>query len=135
MLADPLVLYSAIDRTAAQLHAGTDSTISLVCTGRSPTSSTYRYEFSSSHFIEVFVGHQYGKRNRYTVRVTESELVTDPIDSSKNSVRTESAYFVVDRSLLGASTSSVSLQTMLGVFLLKPSDVANAAAAVLQGQT
>jgi hypothetical protein len=27
------------------------------------------------------------------------------------------------------------LQTMLGVFLLKPSDVANAAAAVLQGQT
>jgi hypothetical protein len=122
MFADPLSLQdvaaTAIDSSA---FYGTGAQyLSFVCTGRSPTNSTYRYTVSSSHYIDLFIGHQYGKRNRFTVRLTENELVTDPIDSTKNSVKSSTAYIVIDRSLLGAGTNERHMQHILANVLFTP---------------
>jgi hypothetical protein len=122
MFADPLTVVSAIDRTSAQLHAGTDGSLTFACTGRGPTSSTYRYDVSATHWYEVFVGHQNGRRNRSTIRFTESEVVADPIDTTKNSVNTMSAYVVIDKSLIGATSSVDSLLMMLASCLFDGSD-------------
>jgi len=134
MLADPLILES-VNALGATAYSAGHSTWSFVCTGRGPTSSTYRYSVSSSHYIDIFVGHQYGKRNRFTIRLTETELVTDPIDSTKNSVKTSTAYVVVDRSLLGAGTNETKMLQSLAYVCNTFSDAPSLVSLILGGQT
>jgi len=134
MFPDPNPVTFVLATSTATIFAGATNQ-DFVCTGRGPTSSTYRYTISDSHFIDMTIGHQYGKRNRYTVRFTESELVADPINPSVNSLKTSTAYVVVDRSLLGAGTNQTKLLNALGVFLLTTTTEDASMVAVLNGET
>lgn len=122
MLADPYVACATFGRTSAQLVTDRATAQNFVRTGTGPTSATYRYTISSSHYIDMFVGRQVGKRSRYTVRFTESELVADPMNSELNSVKTSTAYVVVDRSVLGAGSNETLMLNALAFLLYKPSD-------------
>jgi hypothetical protein len=133
MLDDPLVLISHVGAATTDISA--DDFFSMVCTGRGPTSSTYRYDISATHWIEAFIGHQYGRRNRYTARLTESEVVADPIDSTKNSILTESVYVVCDRALTGATSNQTKMLTSLAMFLLAGTDFSAPFVRVLGGET
>jgi hypothetical protein len=81
------------------------------------------------------VGHQEGKRNRSTVRLTERELVTDPMDSSINSIKVSSCYFVADIGVLGSGTNWTGLLHALSYFLFCPTDAPQIAARVVSGET
>jgi len=136
MFADPLVLAGGTwGRTAAQLITDEGSRPNYVCTGRGLTNSTYRYVFDDSHYIDVFIGHQLGKRRRYTVRLTENELVPDLINTELNAVKSTTAYLVVDRSVLGAGTSEVQMFAALAGMLITPSDQDAQVLRVLNGET
>lgn len=138
MFADPYVAVftSATALTDALLSGAGMVAQNFVCTGRGPTSSTYRYTVSSSHFIDMLISRQAGKRTRYTVRFTESELVADPIDSSVNSVKTATIYFVADVGVLGTTTNWQKLCNSLATdFLLKSTDGTPGVDLLLQGQT
>lgn len=117
--------------------AGTGSvTQDFVCTGRGPTSSTYRYTISSSHYIDLLISRQVSKRSRYTVRFTESELVADPINSELNAVKTSTIYVVADIGVLGIGTNWQKMLNALAVnFLVKPTDDPQAFDQVLAGET
>jgi hypothetical protein len=108
----------------------------FVCTGRGPTSSTYRYTVSSTHWIDLFIGRQIGKRNRYTVRLTERELVTDPIDTTINSVKTSSIFVIGDVGVLGVGTNWDKMCHMLAAnYLFDATDDQVWFNAVVNGET
>jgi len=140
MLEDPRVssVTAANTATSANVLAGTGfATYSFVCTGRGPTSSTYRYTVSSSHYIDLTVSRQVGKRTRATVRLTESELVADPINSELNSVKTSTIYIVADVGPLGTGTNWDKMSNILALdFLMKGFDfTADMTTRVLAGET
>jgi hypothetical protein len=137
MFADPLVLdwIPATALTDALTDGAGAVTVAFACTGRGPNSSTYRYDYDGAHFIEVFVGHLFGKRNRYTVRLTETELVPDPVDPSINSKKVTSAFIVVDQSLLGANAGRVFILHALAGFLWKTTGGTQVFNRVLAGET
>jgi hypothetical protein len=122
MFADPLILVSTIDRTNAELLAGAELYTTFACTGRGPNSSTYRCDYSPTHWLEVFIGNQSGRRKRSTVRLTESEVVADPLEDTKNSVKTNTMSIVIDNSLLGPGTKFDDCAQMLSFFLYSGSD-------------
>jgi hypothetical protein len=137
MLADPTygTSVSATAITAAALAGAGVGLLGFAATGRGLTNSTYRYNISSSHFIDMFVGRQVSKRARFTIRLTETELVADPIEPAKNQVKTSTAYIVIDRSLLGAGSNEVQMNNILAHFLIKPVDANSFASSVLNGHT
>jgi hypothetical protein len=79
--------------------------MSYQCTGRGLNSSTYRHTVDSTHWIDLLVGRQEGKRTRYTARFTERELVSDPMNDNLNSVKTSTVYIVADVGPLGVGTN------------------------------
>jgi len=126
MLDDPINLrvVAPTGATAAVAISGAgSSTFSFERIGVGPTSANYRYTVSSSHYIDMFVGRQVGKsRTRYTVRLTERELVADPINSDLNSVNTATAYIVADVGVLGTTTNWAKMLHGLATFLYDPTD-------------
>lgn len=115
LFADPLVLYKTAPTgaTSAVALSGAGATsYSFVCTGRSPTSSTYRYTVDSTSFIELFIGRMTGKRNRWTVRFNYSVLVPTVVDVTINEVRVSTVYIVVDYPIIGTGGAA----TMQGIF-------------------
>jgi hypothetical protein len=137
MLADPLVLIRTMPTALNNaLLGGTGVAYrSFAATGRGPTSSTYRSVISSTNSIDCFVGHQLGKRERYTVRLTENELVANPVEPTKNSVKTSTIYIVVDRSLLGAGAHEEECLNAMAYLAIKPADVAALIQRVLARET
>jgi hypothetical protein len=138
LFADPFVLVVGAPTgatTAVALTGAGAAFMSFACISRGPTSSTYRYVISSTHWVDLFVGHQEGKRNRSTVRLTERELVTDPMDSSINSIKVSSCYFVADVGVLGSGTNWAGLLHALSYLLYGPSDAVQIAARVVSGET
>jgi hypothetical protein len=137
MFTDPFVFTTtmATAATDANTFAGAGSaTTSFVCTGRGPTSSTYRATYSSTNYVDLLISRQVGKRNRYTVRLTETELVPDPINSELNTQKTSTVYVVADVGVLGTGTHWVQACNVLARFLLTL-DTAKRLDYVLQGQT
>jgi hypothetical protein len=108
---------------AAAFEGAGSASASFACISRGPFQSTYRYTISSSNWIDLMIGRQEGKRNRYTVRLTERDIVSDPMNDSLNSVRTMSAYVVVDVGPLGYSANLVKMLHGLASFLYDASDV------------
>lgn len=137
MFADPngLIVTFATGLTDAVAYGAGYTFVNAPATGRSPTSSTYRYAYSSTNFIDVFIGHQEGKRNRYTVRLTETELVPDPVDSTKNVQKTTTYYVVCDRSHLGDATHARTMTNTLASWLMKTNDGSPKFDRVLAGET
>jgi hypothetical protein len=138
MFADPLVLPAAYAdaATIANVLQGTGfSANSFVCTGRGPSSSTYRLDYSSSHRLDILISVQKGKRTRSTVRITETELVTDPINSELNSAKTATMYIVADVGVLGTTTYFTTMGNYLARFLFTGEDFAPLIVRVLAGET
>jgi hypothetical protein len=137
MFADPIIVLDVSPTawtTASSTGAGSD-VMTLPCIARGPTSSTYRYAISSSHYIDLLIGRQVGKRSRYTFRVTETELVTDPINSELNSVKTSTIYCVADVGVLGVGSNWEKIGTLVGALLLKKADGATALSRLIAGET
>jgi hypothetical protein len=138
MFADPHILYVVPPTNGTTTNAVTGagySSFSFVCTGRGPLSSTYRYTISTSHWIDLFIGRQEGKVTRSTVRLVERELVTDPMDSSINSVKVSSCYVVVSLGPLGAGTNLLKMLHGLAVMMYDSQDDTQQIARVLAGET
>jgi hypothetical protein len=138
MLTDPLVTSNALatNATTANVFTGGGSSVfAFVCTGRGPNSSTYRYSVSSSHYIDLLVSNQKGRRTRSTVRLTEYELVADPINDTLNSVKTSTLYLVADVGPLGVGTNWTGLRNTLVRFLFKGPDLDGYLANVVTGET
>lgn len=127
MLDDPYDLYVVppTGATAAVTLTGAGSEkFTFVKTGIGPLSSTYRYSVSSSHYVDMLMSRQIGKRNRYTVRLTETELVPDPINSELNTQKTATIYAVADIGPLGTTTNFEKLMHGLASVFYDPSDAA-----------
>lgn len=71
---------------------------SLPATERNGQSSVYKKDDDT---YRLTIGHQYGKRNRFTVRVDAQKTAPDPLVASNNQVYTLSAYLVVDKPPVG----------------------------------
>jgi DNA mismatch repair protein MutH len=95
----------------------------------------YRYAISTSHFIDLTIGRQAGRRTRYTFRLTETELVADPINSELNSLKTSTIYCVADVGVLGVGTNWTKMGTLLGALLLQKADGATALSRLIAGET
>jgi hypothetical protein len=138
MLADPLVLVT--DWTAITAEGG--EVLTLPATERAADHSSYQYTEPDAETWKAFVGHQYGKRNRYTARVLVSGLVPDLLISGNSSLVSQSCYVVFDCPTSGPvnfNTSGKSTaQVMMHVIgsLLHSVDTADPAfMRVLNGET
>jgi hypothetical protein len=99
MLADPLVLTTKW--TTITPDASRDKT--FACIERASDHSLYRFtEATEGTTHDIFVGHQVGRRNRYTVRYNLSGLTPDLIVDGNNSRFSQSVYLVVDVPTSGA---------------------------------
>jgi len=72
---------------------------------------------SSGEDVTVFIGHQFNRRNRTTVRFTISKVVADPL-SGLNTLASNSYYFVADKSPIFAPAQESKAIAMVGSFLL-----------------
>lgn len=139
MFADPIVLPLAIPTAASNsaVFTGAGSTTqSFVCTGRGPTSSTYKIMISgTTHWIDLLISRQVGKRSRYTVRLTEYELVADPINDGLNSQRSFTVYLVLDAGVLGVGSNYAGMCQALSRFLYSTSDGPRLLDSILGGAT
>ncbi len=59
------------------------------------------YFSSSDGATKLRISHQYGKRNRHTVRLDYQKTAADPLVSGSNAVYSMSAYLVVDAPVSG----------------------------------
>jgi len=100
MLADPLV--AVRDWTTITTDAGMN--LSMPALERAADHSLYGYDDPASTQGEkwrLFVGHQYGKRSRYTARITNSGLTPDVIIDGNNTTYSQSCYVVFDAPNVG----------------------------------
>jgi hypothetical protein len=107
----------------------------FVCIGRGPLQSAYRYEISSSNWIDLIVGRQEGKRLRATVRFTERDVVADPMNDNLNALRTMSTYIVVDVGPLGYSANLPKMLHALSSLCYDGSDGEPGVMRVVRGET
>lgn len=137
MQEDPITLHIVPPTgatTAVAFSGAGSSSYSFVRTGIGPLSATYRYTVSSSHYIDLFIGRQVGKRSRYTVRLTETELVADPMNSELNVQKTSTVYVVGDIGVLGTGTNWDKMLHGLAEFLYDSTDEAPWFNSVVGGQ-
>lgn len=96
MLADPLIVVG--DWTTVTADAG--ESLSLPASERAADHSTYKLVDVDSDgrpvTWTVFVGHQYGKRSRYTVRITVDTVLPDLLTPANNAKVSQSVYVVAD---------------------------------------
>lgn len=71
---------------------------SLPATERNGQSSVYKKDDDS---YKLTVGHQYGRRNRFTVRIDTQKTAPDPLVAANNQIYTASAYLVIDKPPVG----------------------------------
>lgn len=77
---------------------------SLPATERNGGSSLYKKDDDS---LKLTIGHQYGKRNRFTVRLDAQKTAPDPLVAANNQLYTASVYLVMDKPLVGYSNAEV----------------------------
>jgi hypothetical protein len=65
--------------------------------------------------VRLTVSHQYGKRNRRTIRVEHSKIVPDPFVTSQNAKASMTAYIVVDTPPTGSYTVAEAKQIVDGL--------------------
>jgi len=97
MFADPLVIASRITAKT------TGTNYSFPRTGSSADKSTYEYfDDATGYTWVVTLGHQRGRRGRFTARVDVSGLTPDLIVDGQNSRFSQSCYVVFDCPITGA---------------------------------
>lgn len=77
---------------------------SLPATARNGTSSEYTKDDQT---YKLTVGHQYGNRRRFTVRIDANKIAADPLASANNQRYSASAYLVVDGPNVGYSNAEL----------------------------
>jgi hypothetical protein len=93
MFADPLTVNS--DWSTITVDSGENIVFQAI--ERAADHSTYApNDNSATETWKLFIGHQYGRRNRYTARVTVSGLTPDLIVDGNNSQYTQSCFVVFD---------------------------------------
>lgn len=111
MFADPLVLVSDWDTITKDAA----SDLSLPAIERAADHSTYQVgpDGSNNEYWTLLVGHQYGRRSRFTARLTVKALTPDLLIDGNNSQFTQSCYVVFDSPNSGPvniNTSGMSTQ-------------------------
>jgi len=76
----------------------------LPATARNGTSSEYTKDDGS---YKMTVMHQYGNRQRFTVRIDTNKIAADPLASANNQRYSSSVYLVMDKPLVGYSNAEV----------------------------
>jgi hypothetical protein len=99
MLADPLVVTS--DWSTITADAGENWSIPAI--ERAADHSRYQTELVTGNgTLGIFIGHQYGRRNRFTFRVDAAAVIPDVFVDNNNSKATQSCYVVFDAPSIGA---------------------------------
>lgn len=93
MLADPLTLTT--DWTTITADA-TENFVFPALERAADHSSYGTFDAVTQEKMTLFVGHQYGRRNRFTVRLTVDGLTPDLILDGNNSKFSQSCYVVFD---------------------------------------
>ncbi len=138
LFADPLTLYHTPPTSAplaSAFSAAGSGSFAFVCTGRSPTQSTYRYSVSATNYFDLMIGHQVGKRTRSTARLTEYILSADATDPSVNSWKSATVYFVVDVGPLGITSDMEKMYQMMSYLLYDASDAVPLVKRIVDGET
>lgn len=144
MLADPLVVVG----DWSTITADSGENVSLPASERAADHSTYKFvetdEDGRPITWTVFVGHQYGKRNRYTVRVTVDSVLPDLLSPEKNARVSQAVYVVADVPLTGvfepyseapAIATINKMMHMLGSFLVSVDTAVPVFRRVIDGET
>jgi hypothetical protein len=71
---------------------------------RNGTSSKYQKDDRS---MALTISHQYGKRNRFTVRIDAQKTAPDPLVASNNQIYSSSAYLVIDAPTVGYTNAEL----------------------------
>lgn len=137
MFADPLTVVT--DHTTIT----NDTTASYAAIERAADHSLYRSAGSDfSESWDLFVGHQFGRRNRYTARLTVSGLYPDLLIDGNNSRFSQSCYVVFDSPNIGPVNPYASGITMpnamikaIGGLLVSVDTASPVFARVLAGET
>jgi hypothetical protein len=77
---------------------------SLPATARNGTSSEYTKDDQT---YKLTIGHQYGNRKRFTVRVDTNKIAADPLASANNQRYSASAYLVIDGPNVGYTNAEL----------------------------
>lgn len=113
MFSDPFVL----TRRYTTLTADAAGNGSFAATERAADHSTYRLVDADGNDHVLFMGHQYGKRWRFTARYDVSGLVPSLVVPTENNSFKQSVYVVVDAPQTGivrtTSTQNYLMQKQL----------------------
>jgi hypothetical protein len=77
---------------------------SLPAVARDHDASTYKMDTGD---YELVVSHQYGKRNRFSVRLNAKKIAADPLSSANNVEYRSSAYLVIDAPPVGYTNAEL----------------------------
>jgi len=77
---------------------------SLPATARNGTSSEYTKDDGA---YKLTIGHQYGNRQRFTVRLDTNKIAADPLSSANNQRYSASVYLVMDRPNVGYTNAEI----------------------------
>jgi len=77
---------------------------SLPATARNGTSSEYTKDDQS---YKLTIGHQYGNRKRFTIRLDTNKIAADPLASANNQRYSASAYIVIDGPNVGYTNAEL----------------------------
>jgi hypothetical protein len=108
MFSDPLVtetLWSVITKDAA-------GDMSWVASERAQNHSLYRHQDADLNDHTLFIGHNYGRRARFTIRHGVSGFTPSNLVPDQNTTFTQSVYVVMDVPLSGpiqATTAQVNI--------------------------
>jgi len=121
MYADPLVLPTKASAIT------TASNLTFAAIERAPDHSTYQFiDPTAGVTYTLFMGHQYGKRQRHTVRFSASGMDTDPLNAALKVPYSQSVYVVADIPIggyVGGATYATALMVqqlgLIGNLILK----------------
>lgn len=77
---------------------------SLPAIARNGNSSEYSKDDQS---VKLTIGHQFGNRKRFTVRVDANKIAADPLASANNQRYSASVYLVMDAPNVGYSNAEI----------------------------
>lgn len=76
----------------------------LPAIARNGNSSEYMKDDGS---YKLTVGHQFGNRYRYTVRLDTNKIAADPLSSANNQRYSASVYLVMDKPIVGYTNAEI----------------------------
>jgi hypothetical protein len=108
MFTDPLNLV----RLHSTITADGASTISMAASERAADHSTYRYVDADGNDHVLFVGHNYGRRSRFTARYSISGFTPSALVPADNVGFSQSVYVVADVPSYGPIQSTSTLTSL-----------------------